>query len=258
MDLNLIVCTLMAVMFLHTFLTAGGLQGVQIEHGIFPGGELAYKFASRDYAAAPSLVEYIAKEAGLGKPNSFADCMYSVYFDDPRGLGRPRFAAGYLATDKETRKRHRSLLDKNAKTSQEAAKGNDQDELAVLDLWSIVKYESASLPSVNCGVAHFPNTNGFVSALILQYKVIPALRRYAAENSVDKNVGGSGPIVISSCSISQGMCTHYVPLIKSKQFHLGRPNSTTFFESHPAEPWFDWEGMKSSIRKYVPGGSLLL
>lgn len=256
----LAVGSLLSALILHTFVSAGGFQRIEVQPGIFPGGDFAYKFAKRDYAAAPSLVESVANDARLPS-RDMADRLYTVYFDDPSGLNghAQRFAAGYLATDKETRKMHKKLMDK---TKGVELSDKEKEDMPVQDVWARQGYESETLPSVNCGVLHFPHTNGIASALLLQSKVIPALRKYASEHIKDrKGAYGVGPIVISTCSVRQEMCTHYVPLYKTPRFHLGgRPDSDTYRKSLKSRDFesIDWEGMRKSMRTYVPGAKYFL
>jgi hypothetical protein len=97
-------------------------------------------------------------------------------------------------------------------------------------------------------VVHFPFTNGFVSALLLQYKIIPALRAYAEEHKADK-----GPVVIvSTCSEKQQMCTHYAPLYKGKTFLLGQKDMYAHLAEIGPESMIDWQGMKRGLMTMFP------
>jgi hypothetical protein len=256
----IVVGSLLSALLLHTFLSAGGFQKIEVQPGVFPGGDFAFKFAKRDYAAAPSLLESVANDAKL-PARDMADRLYVVYFDDPNGLNghAQRFAAGYLATDKETRNVHKKLMEK-PKGSE--LTDEEKEDMSVSDVWASQGYESETLPSVNCGVVHFPHTNGIASALLMQYKVIPALRKYASDYIKDRKGGyGVGPIVVSTCSVRQEMCTHYVPLFKTQRFHLGgRPDSETYRKSLKSRDFesIDWEGVRKSLRTYVPGASHFL
>jgi hypothetical protein len=260
----LVVSTVVAAMLGHAFVSAGGFHPVEVSFGVFPGGEFLYKYATRDYAASSSLVDWVASDARL-PVRDMADRVYALYFDDPRGMAgtHQRFAAGYLATDKASRDVHKNLLEKDRKIMREDVTEQEMRTMAVTELWPHIKYETVSLPSVKCGVAHFPFTNGFISALLLQYKVIPALRRYASQHMVDDPKAGSGvgPVVLTTCSISEAMCTHYVPLVKTRRFHVGgRPSSDSYRKMLKPQDFemIDWEGLRKTLRQYIPGAKLIL
>jgi hypothetical protein len=139
----LIVGSLLSALILHTFVSAGGFQRIEVQPGVFPGGDFAYKFAKRDYAAAPSLLESVANDARL-PAREMADRLYVVYYDDPSGLNghAQRFAAGYLATDKETRKVHKKLMDKG--TGPELT-DKEKENMPAQDVWARSGYESETL-----------------------------------------------------------------------------------------------------------------
>jgi len=243
----LIICTVMAAVFVHAVLTAGALLPLNIEDGIFPGGDFVYKFSKRDYAASMSMQESIGKDIDM-KPKESADKLYTVYLDDPNRMRgrRQRFAAGYLVTDKEGKKIKKELMDKNAEIKPPSPE--DIIELPAFQLWPRLKYETTSLPSVNCAVVNFPFTNGFVSAMIHSWKVIPALRKYAQEHAAK----GSPVSVVTTCSIPEGVCTHYAPLYQGKRFLLAEPDMETYLEELGPEPMLDWKGMKNMLRKMLP------
>jgi hypothetical protein len=246
----LIICTVMLGAFIHSLLTAGGISTVNIQEGIFPGGDLVYKFTSRDYAATGSLMESIGKDVGI-KPKDFADTMYTVYLDEPSTVAgrQQRFACGYLATDVEGKKIKKALLEKNDEKT--APTAEELYDLPARSLWPTLLYESQSLPSVKAAVVQFPFTNGFVSALVHSYKVIPALRAHVLAASPDH--GSNPPVVISTCSSKEQMCTHYAPLVKSKKFLLGRPDSVAWIKSLPKETsMIDWKGVKRMFHRIVP------
>jgi hypothetical protein len=246
----LIICTVMLGAFIHSLLTAGGISTVNIQEGIFPGGDLVYKFTSRDYAASGSLMESIGKDAAL-KPKDFADIMYTVYLDEPTSVSgrQQRFACGYLATDVDGKKVKKGLMEKNdEKTPPTEA---EIYELPARNLWPALLYESQSLPSVKAAVVQFPFTNGFVSALVHSYKIIPALRKHVLANSPSDR--SNPPVIITTCSEKEQMCTHYAPLVKSKKFLLGRPDSTAWIASLPKDTSvIDWKGVKRMAHRIVP------
>lgn len=220
----LVICTIMGSFFIHSVWTSGLLLPVKIESSgeTFPGGEFVYKFTNRDYAASASLEESIGEDMDpIMRPWSFADAMYSLYLDDPNLLGgrKLRFASGYLVTNKSGKKIKKQLLAKNSQIKPPTE--DDIENLPALDFWKRLSYKSVNLPKVSAAVAQFPFTNGFVSAMVTSWKVIPALRKYAEEHNVK-------PVVITTCSIDDGMCTHYLPLKKTKPFHLGHPEMNEY------------------------------
>jgi hypothetical protein len=219
----LVICTVMTATMLASIISAGGLNRVEInnhdsssnEGGIFPGGDFVYRFTQRDYAASMSLQESVGKDLGV-KPKDFDDKIYTIYLDDPHfsGLGgrELRFASGYLVTDKKTEGhipalllgKNREILAKPPPTEVEIR------DLAATDLWPRLPYQQASLPSVNAAVVHFPFTNGFISAIILSHKIIPALRQHVVQHAQGKNQqereqNAHVPIVISTCSVTDQM-----------------------------------------------------
>lgn len=244
----LVICTIMVATTLHAVINAGLFTTMDInDRGVFPGGDFVYKYAERDYAAMGSLVEHMGGEAKL-KSRDFADRIYTIFLDDPRGHGgrRQRFAVGYLATDGETRKVKKDLLAKN--TEIVIPTKDEEDEIGVFELWPKVKFSSTALPSVKSAVLQFPHTNGFVSALIFTYKVLPALRKYGMEHSHK----GSPVVVITTCSIQDEMCTHYVPLFKGHKFHMGRPVQKDYIDSLPPERFFDFSQTTVRFKKMFP------
>jgi hypothetical protein len=245
----LIICTVMLGAFIHSLLTAGGISTVNIQEGIFPGGDLVYKFTSRDYAATGSLMESIGKDCGL-KLKDFADTMYTVYLDEPaKTSGRQqRFAVGYLATDVDGKKIKKILMEKNDDKPEPTKE--ELLDLPARNLWPTLLYESQALPSVKAAVVQFPFTNGFVSALVHSYKIIPALRAHVLSLP---HASENPPVIVTTCSAKEQMCTHYAPLVKSKKFLLGRPDSFEWLASLPKETSnLDWVGINRMFHRIVP------
>lgn len=243
----LVICTVMASFLAHSVITSGGLSSVDIKEGIFPGGQFVYKSAGRDYAASQGLMRHIGKDLEL-KPREYPDLLYSLYLDNPWEVGgrRQRFASGILV-DNRGKDMKKKLLDMNPSILAQQ-KGKDLSELPAFELWPATEYESTSLPSLDAAVANFPFTNGFVSALILSYKVIPALRKYAEENGEAGNV----PVVLTTCSEKEQMCTHYAPLLRGNKFLLGKPESKEYVKSFEEEKWVDWNKAMKGLRKMFP------
>lgn len=62
-----------------------------------------------------------------------------------------------------------------------------------------------------------------------------------------KQKGVAVPVVLTTCSKGEQMCTHYAPLVKGEKFLLGRPDSETYNEALGPESVVDWYGMKKSV-----------
>jgi hypothetical protein len=241
----LIICTIMAAVMLHALIQAGVLVSVTVDNDTegFPGGTFVYKLTSRDYAASNSLKESIQKDLGLKSNAETVDMLYGLYLDDPNQLsGRAqRFAYGLL-TDSSGSDQDKTLMALNDERT--PATAVELEDLGAAFLWPKLTYEKTKLPATAALVATFPYTNGFVSAMMLGLKIIPALRKAAA-------VEGAAPIVVvSTCSVKQSTCTHYVPLKQGKPFLLGQVD----FETHlvqvgPQPALIDWDGVRKGLRR---------
>ena len=179
----LVICTVMAAFFAHTLVTSGILQSIDLtttKEGIFPGGSFVYKYATRDYAAASSLGKRIRDDLGFKSEYDGDELIYHVYLDDPQKMGgrRQRWMTGILVeggeTDELGQKQINTLRSKNPEIEKNPVTQDDIEELSAMDLWKRLPYEQTNLPSVDSLVLQFPFTNGFVSALILSYKVRPS------------------------------------------------------------------------------------
>lgn len=236
----------MAVTFIYSFITSGGFSSIEIEEGEFPGGTFVFKQAKRDYAASMGLARFVAKELDL-KPQEMADVVYTFYLDDPRvikGGRQQRFAAGILTTHK-TEERGRQLLSKNPDI-QEFTEAEFK-ELSAAELWSKIKYEKESLPKTKAAIVQFPFTNGFISALILTWRIIPALRQHV------ENVSGDSPsVVITTCSVDDQMCTHYAPLSKKGKFLLGQLECKEYAKLLGKSVVFDFSQTSVFLKKVFP------
>eukprot|EP00984_Skeletonema_dohrnii_P003052 scaffold1024_cov118-Skeletonema_dohrnii-CCMP3373.AAC.6 len=210
---HLVICTIMGVMFLHSGIMAGLFHPMSIEKGEFPGGEFTHKFLTRDYAASSGTQRAIEADLGIENtdkmgwdaPSDSADLLFSVFLDNDGSIpgGMTRYASGMITEDKEKK---RMLLDTNSKA----------EEMTAKDYPKNVKYDVAILPKVNAVTVLHPTTGGVWSALLQQYKIFPALKKYYEE------LGGSGSFVmISTCSEKQGMCMYYVPLSEKEAFYIG-------------------------------------
>ena len=85
-------------------------------------------------------------------------------------------------------------------------------------------YEVGDLPSVRAATVSFPWTDGFVSALLHNYKVFPALFNYSKE----KFPKDYKFIVSTTCNRKKKMCTHYIPMIEPEKFLLGHPDTKDY------------------------------
>jgi len=179
------------------------------------------------------------------------DLFYTLFLDNSGdgsvGALNQRYASGMLngsSEDKET------LLSKNAKTKKLSKA--EQEEKSFMELKDTIHYETATLPKVKALACNFPFTNGFVSALITTYKLVPGLMNYA------ESQGLVNPVVISTCSRSQSACTYYVPLQETEQFLLGRPDSKTYQMSfgEVQSRFIDWgkvaKGSKRFLKRLPP------
>mmetsp|Transcript_26591 Transcript_26591/g.37452 ORF Transcript_26591/g.37452 Transcript_26591/m.37452 type:complete len:299 (-) Transcript_26591:240-1136(-) len=250
----LVICTVMASFFLHSLLTSGFLSSLDIVESTFPGGEFIYKFVVKDYATANGVLDGISTDDLKRKRSApMEDLFYSLFLDNSGGTvgaSRQRFAAGMLNGSEEHKE---TLLSKNAK-----AKGSltpeEQEEISFTEYSKKhIKYEIASLPkNVKAYACNFQFTNGFVSNLISTYKVIPAMMKYA------ESQGYTSPVVISTCSASQSVCTHYVPIEDTEKFLLGRPDSQTYQTTFDTKEnkLLDWgkvfRGSKKFLKRMPP------
>lgn len=245
----LIICTVMAVAFLHSVITAGGVSTIDIREGIFPGGDFVYRLSQRDYAAAYGLIEDVGTHYNI-TPGNYVDLVYTLYLDNPFLQGGPdqRFGTGILVDgSKEGKALKQKFLHDNAAIAKMSPWGQKEDPTP-LAKFQREPWKHVSLPSVDAAVVQFPGTNGFVSLLITSYRIIPALRKYAAERGEKGNV----PVVISTCSPRQYMCTHYAPLVQGKKFLLGQEDSQTFAASAPYHLSVNWGGVVKDLRSYLP------
>ena len=63
--------------------------------------------------------------------------------------------------------------------------------------------------------------------------------------------GAKAPVVISQCNAAEGECTHYVPLKKGIDFHVGKPVAEQHLEANPEV--FDPVGIiKNGLRVVFP------
>ena len=150
----------------------------------------------------------------------FDDDLHAVYIDITNGKGGVgRFFTGALVQSSSSPLKQK-LLEQNRSGKAEPLikNGGFTDELDKVD------YEIGDLPSVKSAVATFPWTDGFVSALLHNYKVFPALQAYATKNLP----AGHKFIVSTTCNREKQMCTHYVPMLKTEKFLMGHPDTADY------------------------------
>jgi len=256
----MVICTVMVSVLAYSLMTSGAFVAIAPVAGVFPGGYFCYKFASLDYAASMGLGRLIQKDLlaefpkdveeakKLEEKRLIEEMTYHLYLDDPTRMGgrRQRFMTGIMAGEAGIPKMNKLQAMNRGKTKKltEAQK----EDMSAQKYFETIPYEMVDLPSVDALVLQYPFTNGFVSALMFSYRVVPALRKMAMENAEE----GYSPVVISNCSVKQEMCTHYVPLVKSEDFLMGRPGTDALLASMPTEHFLDWEGFKQGGRKVFP------
>ncbi|KAG7356767.1 hypothetical protein IV203_001453 [Nitzschia inconspicua] len=272
----LVICSVMAAAFAYTAMTSGIFMSVQATEGPFPGGNYCYKFAVRDYAASMGYGRRIsedwawatldAKEKGnvmklepeekaqfKKLKKSLDGKLYHIYLDDTWKMGgtRLRFMSGLLVSDADKAEYCDVLMEKNEEIERHARKNQriHQNDKTAGDIFSETLYEYVDLPSVDSLVVQFPFTDGFVSSLIFSYKILPAMRKMI----VEKGGPDSIPVVISQCDRKQQMCSHYAPLVQSKDFLMGLPTTEEHLAALGPESFLDWEHLKGGARKILPG-----
>ncbi len=149
---------------------------------------------------------------------SFDKDLYAVYIDvDSSNIqGTGRFFAGVLNTDSDARQR---ILDLNLEIPK---RDLNSDKYTAFDM---KEYHIENLPPVKCAVATFPFTDGFVSALLHNFKVFPALMRHAHLQTQGKTV------ISTTCNREKQMCTHYITLEDGEKFLLGQPDTKDYANS---------------------------
>jgi hypothetical protein len=230
-----VTCAIMIVGFLYMTIPAGILVPVKITEGTFPGGTFVYKSTKRDYVASEGLQLCVGENLKID-PKDFEDRIYSVYLDDLSKIksGRTqRFASGLLSNNsKPDRVLVESLMSMNP--SMEPLTRLEVNTLPADDLWPRIRYKKASLPKVKAAVVYFPFTNGFVSSLMFQFRILPALRKFATDKQLSKGRAKKANVaIITTCNIKNQMCTHYAPIEKGEPFLLGQPNSDDYGKTLP-------------------------
>lgn len=58
---------------------------------------------------------------------------------------------------------------------------------------------------------------------------------------------GNEAIIITTCSRSEQMCTHYAPTGDGKRFLLGRPDTASYNAELGPEELLNWHGMRKTL-----------
>jgi hypothetical protein len=198
------------------------------------------------------LNEHIAKDAGIRPRNETLNQIYSVYLDDPNLMSgrRQRFACGLLASGMSGTDKN-DVADRQAKLLATNKGRVPPTKLELVDdgaftLWPKLEYKQTVLPATKALVVQFPFTNGFLSAMILGWKILPTLRQAALD------AGAAVPVVISTCSPKESMCTHYAPLgSEATTFLFGLPDTTTYLAALPEEPTVDFPAAVAKMGRRV-------
>lgn len=240
----LVVCVIGVAVLLNAFINAGLFEPVVVKDGVYPGGEFMYKLVEdKDYAATGGLWRRIRRdlrtEHHLEDDKSFDKDLYAVFIDvDSSNIaGTGRFFTGVLNADSDTRQR---ILDVNG----EVSKRDVNDEKYTK--FDFMEYDIENLPNAKCAVATFPYTDGFVSALLHNYKVFPALVRHA------RALSSGGKLVISmTCNREKQMCTHYITLEEGEKFLLGHPDTSEYSGSSLEAISFNPDKVMKGLKKLV-------
>lgn len=190
----------------------------------------------RDYASSGGFwreTRALLLPKGEEDDSAFDDDLYTVYIDvtsEYNGVGR--FFSGVLIDDSKASMKQ-TLLESNMNS-----KASDH-----------ISYEIGDLPSVKSAVVQFPWTDGFVSALMHNYKVFPALYRYAKKNFPE----GQKFIVSTSCNRKKQVCTHYVPMVQEDKFLLGHEDTANYEGFEDDQLSIDFEMLTKGFKKIFWG-----
>lgn len=179
--------------------------------------------------------------------------VYHVYLDNPMNVGgaHTRWMSGVLVSDAEKKKYCDPLFNYNPEIEREAELHKDEPETdkKAADVFAQTVYKYVDLPSVDSLAIRFPYTNGFLSGLVLSYKIIPKMRKLGAEKAGES---GNIPVIISQCSEGEKICTHYVPLVQGRNFLVGQPSMEDYLESIEVETYEVFEMLKSKVCAILP------
>ena len=177
------ISAVMVAALSYSVMTSGVMLPLEPTQGVFPGGTFCYKVTNRDYAASMGLGRRVTKDV-IGSEKSTGverreveKVLYHMFFDNPFQVGGRylRWATGILVPDgqKETVDK---LLSLNTPIGTKATTKRYPTESELMDssageIFQMLPYEVATLPAVDALVVQFPHTHGFVSALVMSYKV---------------------------------------------------------------------------------------
>jgi hypothetical protein len=262
-----VICAIIGGCFTYSIFISGILLTIEPFETTFPAGKFCYKQVTRDYAASMGIARLLRKEvlqtfseeddeaAGISvreRKQRIESKVYHVYLDNPENVdgGHTRWFSGLLVdNDADVVSYCDPLFEKNSEIQKEHElyKNIPDIEKTASELFEHAYYKSIELPPVKSIAIKFPFSDGFTSALVLSYKLIPELRQLAAE----KGEAGNNPVIISNCSEAEGKCTFYVPLVKGSEFHAGLPPTEEHQEA-TAVPFSLIEALKGGARVVFP------
>lgn len=188
---NRVIYSIMASALVYSIFISGILVTIEPYETTFPGGNFCYKQFSRDYAASMGLGRRFRKEALEAFPEKddeaegisvkdrkkmIEDKVYHVYLDNPKDVGgaHSRWMSGFLVSDNVEKMNYCDpLFEKNPgiQRENELHQNEPNREKDAKELYNQAIFQSVALPSVDALAIKFPFSNGFLSALILSYKV---------------------------------------------------------------------------------------
>lgn len=241
----LVVCVIGFGLLANAFINAGLFESINPNASkTFPGGEFVYKVAkNQDYASTGGYWRKIARDlrgdlfesSFATEKETFDDDLFSVYIDDvSKGYGR--FFTGVITQNKPELKK--KLINLNP------GLGNRTGEN--YSPFDRMEYEVGILPKVESISTTFPFTDGFVSALLHNYKVFPALAKYAKEKFPDEKI-----VIVTTCNRNLKVCTHYVPVKEGEKFLMGHPNTEDWTEEEMVDLSFDAAKISRSLKRLV-------
>lgn len=262
-----VICTIIATCFVYSVYISGILLTIEPFETPFPGGSFCYKQFVRDYVASMGTGRRLQKEVleafaeedkmeGISvkdRKKMIEDKVYHAYLDNPEDVGGAymRWMSGVLTTDKvENLSFCDPLFKKNPgiKREKELHKDEPDNEKKASELFDQAIYQSVDLPVVDSLAIKFPFSDGFLSGLVFSYKIIPEMRKLAAERGEPGNV----PVVISQCSVRGKECTHYIPLSKGSVFHAGLPSTEEYQNGINSDTFDLVQKLKAGLRVVFP------
>ena len=184
-----VITAIMAACLSYIIMVSGVMQSVDPTVGMFPGGSFCYKLAHRDYAASMGMGRQVMTDATSSEDvTKFTNVerrlvepfLYHIFLDNPFDFpGRDlRWATGLLVSGKDGGDKH--MVDKLMELNNGKGKGGTKNrqpthaemmDLPASTVMGMLPYQLTKLPSVPSLVLQFPNSHGFASALVTNYKV---------------------------------------------------------------------------------------